>query len=44
MKIARYKRFWAVHDEAGILICLCVYKKGAAEVVRRLSSPAPPNA
>ena len=45
MKIARFKRFWAVHDAAGILVCLCVYKKGATEVVRRLTySPSPPNA
>ena len=36
MRIERYKRFWAVRDEAGELICLCVYRKGAAEVVRRL--------
>jgi hypothetical protein len=37
MRIERYKRFWAVRDEAGDLICLCVYRKGAVEVVRRLS-------
>ena len=29
-------RHWAVFDEAGDLICLCVYKKGAVELVRRL--------
>ena len=38
MKIERYKRFWAVHDEKGELICLCVYRKGAREVIRRLSA------
>lgn len=34
---ARYGRFWAVYDPAGGLVCVTVYKKGAAEVVRRLS-------
>ena len=39
MKIERHgrTRFWAVYDEAGALVCLCVYKKGAREVVRRLT-------
>jgi hypothetical protein len=32
------RRFWAVYDSAGQLVCLCVYKKGAQEVIRRLSS------
>ena len=38
MRIARYgkTRFWAVYDGA-TLVCVCLYKKGAAEVVRRLS-------
>lgn len=36
MSITRYGRYWAVHDGAGRLVCLCVYKKGAKEVVRRL--------
>jgi len=37
MKIERYKRrFWAVRDPDGSLVCVCVYKKGAKEVVRRL--------
>jgi len=40
MEIVRRGRFWAVHDGAGLLVCVAVYKKGAAEVVRRLS-PAP---
>ena len=35
---ARYKksRFWGVYDPTGVLICVCVYKKGAEEVIRRL--------
>jgi hypothetical protein len=39
MPIARYKRtrFWAVWDAAGQLICVCVYRKGAEEVARRLA-------
>ena len=40
MEIVRRGRFWAVHDGAGQLVCVAVYKKGAREVVRRLS-PAP---
>jgi len=31
-------RFWEVLDPAGSLVCLCVYKKGALEVLRRLNS------
>lgn len=34
--IRRHKRFWAVLDAADELVCLTVYKRGAAEVVRRL--------
>ena len=44
MRIARYgkTRYWAVYDGA-TLVCLCVYKQGAAEVLRRLQQcPAPP--
>jgi len=33
-------RFWAVWDAAGDLICVCVYKRGAYEVARRLTAPA----
>ncbi len=42
--VSRYKdtRFWAVRDDDGELICVCVYKRGAAEVVRRLGLPAAP--
>ncbi len=38
VSISRYKhsRFWALRDAASTLICLCVYKKGAQEVQRRL--------
>jgi hypothetical protein len=38
MTIQRYGRYWAVYDTAGILVCICLYKKGAQEVVRRLTS------
>ncbi len=48
---ARYGRFWAVYDPVGGLVCVTVYKKGAAEVIRRLSpdqsppqhAPSPPS-
>lgn len=39
--ITRYGRFWAVRDVAGELVCLCVYKRGAVEVARRLQTAAP---
>jgi len=37
--IRRYKggRYWGLYDAAGALVCLCVYKKGAEEVRRRLT-------
>jgi hypothetical protein len=37
--VSRYgrSRFWAVRDAAGELICVCVYRRGALEVARRLS-------
>ena len=35
-----HSRFWVVHDPAGELVCICVYKRGAVEVARRLQ-PAP---
>ena len=34
----RRSRFWAVRDGAGELVCLCVYKRGAVEVARRLTA------
>ena len=42
MRIARYQntRYWAVWDHDGTLICLCVNRKGALEVVRRLQAQA----
>jgi hypothetical protein len=38
MRIERYRktRYWAVLDTADTLVCLCVYRKGAQEVVKRL--------
>ena len=36
MHITPYGRHWAVYDDTGVLVCVCVYKKGALEVVRRL--------
>jgi hypothetical protein len=42
MSIRKYGRYWALYDEAGELVCICLYKKGAAEVLRRLQQlPAP---
>ena len=40
MRIERYgnTRYWAVRDRDGSLICLCVYKRGALEVLRRLQA------
>ncbi len=38
MPYEKYKRFWAVTDAAGQLVCLTVYRKGAQEVLRRLSA------
>jgi hypothetical protein len=28
MTIKRYGRYWAVYDTAGVLVCICLYKKG----------------
>jgi hypothetical protein len=30
-------RWWEVRDAAGALVCLTIYRRGAREVVRRLS-------
>ena len=40
MRIERYgnTRYWAVRDSDEVLICLCVYKRGALEVLRRLQA------
>ena len=35
-RIEPHGRNWAVYDDAGALVCLCVYKRGALEVLRRL--------
>jgi hypothetical protein len=36
--VAKYRdsRFWGVWDESGELVCVCVYRRGAREVVKRL--------
>ena len=34
----KHTRFWAVRSEDGELICVCVYKRGALEVARRLEA------
>ncbi len=31
-------RWWEVRDAAGELVCITVYRRGAREVVRRLSA------
>ena len=36
MEIKKYGRYFAVFDAQHALVCLCVYRKGAREVVRRL--------
>jgi hypothetical protein len=42
MTIKRYGgRYWAVYDASGTLVCVCLYKKGAQEVVRHLTSQEP---
>ena len=40
MRIARYgkSRYWVVYASDGALICVCVYKRGAMEVLRRLQA------
>ena len=40
MRVEKYgnTRYWAVVDTMGTLVCLCVYRKGAMEVIRRLQS------
>ncbi len=37
---SRYKngRHWAIHAPDGKLVCVALYKKGAAEVARRLNA------
>jgi len=40
MGIVRYgkTRYWAVYAGDGALICVCLYKRGALEVLRRLQA------
>lgn len=35
MVITKYGRYWAVYEH-GVLLCVCVYRKGAEAVVRRI--------
>ena len=35
-EVRRFGRHWEVRDAAGHLVCLTVYRRGAAEVIRRL--------
>lgn len=46
MTYRKYKRrYWAVLDADGSIVAVCVYKKGAKEVVRRLGAlPKPTEA
>ena len=45
MTIRKYGgRYWALYDDAGELVCVCLYKKDAAEVLRRLEQRAAPPA
>lgn len=37
MEIRKYYRYWAVYDADEQLVCITLYKKGAKEVVRRLT-------
>lgn len=37
-KICKHKRFWQVTDPDGQLVCIAVYRRGAKEVVRRLTA------
>jgi hypothetical protein len=42
MSLSKYGRYWALYDNTDELVCVCLYKKGAAEVLRRLQRPTPP--
>ena len=39
-RVERYgkTKFFAVRDAAGALVCVCVYRRGAEEVARRLQA------
>ena len=38
MKIRKRGKFWAVFDDNGRLICLAIYRKGALEVIKKLTT------
>ena len=40
MNITKRGRHWAVVDADGTLVCITLYKKGAQEVVKRLTKEA----
>jgi len=40
--VRRCGRHWEVRDQAGQVVCLTVYRRGAAEVVRRLKLSSEP--
>lgn len=40
MEIKKRDKYWAVYDQ-GELVCICVYKKGAEEVIKRLQENNP---
>jgi hypothetical protein len=44
MSIRKYGRYWALYEDAGVLICVCLYKKGPQEVLRRLQQRHTPSA
>jgi hypothetical protein len=37
LRIEKYSSYWAVYDNDNNLVCVTVYKKGAKEVLNRLS-------
>jgi len=42
MRVERYgnTRYWAVYASDGALVCVCLSKRGALEVLRRLQTKA----
>ncbi|MDD4834014.1 MAG: hypothetical protein PHC44_04690 [Lutispora sp.] len=39
MRIEKYKnKYWAVYDEYGSMICVCLYKKGAMNVAKLIQA------
>jgi len=43
MRVERYRktRYWAVYEQSGELLCVTVYRKGAAAVADRLGPASP---